>query len=239
MSWSALLKREIAGFALGAELAGGPCVTALVGPSGSGKTTCLRALAGALEVQGRIEVNGDTWLDSAAGVHRAIEHRKVGYVPQGYGLMPHLDVLDNVAFGLSLGARKRGRSERRERAMELLDALGCPELADRRVVGLSGGEQQRVALARAMVIEPALLLLDEPLAALDPATRRAVRASLREHLAAFDVPTVLVTHDHRDITAFDAPVLVLDRGAVVQTGALSDLRAAPVNAFVAELCALQ
>src|SRR5690606_10601889 len=141
-------------------------------------------------------VVGDTVLFSASlGIDVGIEQRSIGYVPQGYGLFPHLNVVDNVAFGLAGRAPRRARGERRAVAMQLLTALDCAQLAPRSPARLSGGEQQRVALARALVIEPRMLLLDEPLAALDATSRRAVRAFLAERLAAFAAPSIVVTHD--------------------------------------------
>lgn len=202
----------------------------IIGPNGSGKTTLLRALVGALRPSdGRIEADGEVLFDAAAGIDRPIERRRVAYVPQGYGLFPHLSVLDNVAFGLF-----GGRDERRTRARAMLEAFDCVHLADRRPRRLSGGEQQRVALARALVVEPRLLLLDEPLSALDVGVRRAVRTLLARHLKALGRPSIVVTHDVRDVAALGAPVCVLDGGRVVQEGTLDALRAAPVNAFVAE-----
>ncbi len=203
---------------------------AIIGPNGSGKTTLLRALVGAVKPRaGRIEADGDVLFDADAGVDRPIEQRRVAYVPQGYGLFPHLSVLDNVAFGLD-----GGRDERRVRARAMLDTFDCGHLAARRPRRLSGGEQQRVALARALVTEPRLLLLDEPLSALDASVRRVVRALLAERLRALGRPSIVVTHDVRDVAALDAPVCVLDGGRVIQRGPLAALRAAPANAFVAE-----
>jgi ABC-type sulfate/molybdate transport systems ATPase subunit len=233
--WRASIEVRVGELELAVELDGEAGPLALVGPNGSGKTTLLRVLAGALApTQAEIELDGEVLTSTRRGIDVAIEDRRVGYVPQGYGLFVHLSALDNVAFGLSTGPRRIARAARRRRAQALLDELGCGELAARAVAGLSGGEQQRVALARALVIEPRLLLLDEPLAALDASTRRAVRARLTEHLREFDGPSILVTHDARDVAALDVPVCVLERGRVVQRGTLDELRAAPASEFVAE-----
>ncbi|HJL03588.1 MAG TPA: ATP-binding cassette domain-containing protein [Polyangiaceae bacterium LLY-WYZ-15_(1-7)] len=231
MAWSAAIRAELGAFMLDVELEGDARPLALVGPNGSGKTTLLRALAGAVRPRaGTIRVGDALLFDEERGVDVPMERRRVGYVPQGYGLFPHLDALGNVAFGLRLGRRER---ERRARAM--LEELGCGGLARRPVGRLSGGERQRVALARALVLEPGLLLLDEPLAALDAIHRRAVRRLLAERLRAYGRPAILTTHDARDIAALGARVAVLEGGRVVQEGELEALRAAPANEFVAEL----
>jgi molybdate transport system ATP-binding protein len=217
------------------EIAGGADPIALIGPNGSGKTTLLRVIAGALAPdRGEIEVDGEPLFSSARGVLVPIEARRVGYVPQGYGLFPHLRVVDNVAFGLSVGARALPADQRRAAALATLEALGCAHLADRLPVRLSGGEQQRVALARALVIGPRMLLLDEPLAALDAASRRSVRSSLAERLWALGRPCLVVTHDVRDVEALGAEICVLEGGRVVQRGPVYALREAPATAFVAE-----
>lgn len=233
--WSAALTAGAGPFRLDVTVGGGPGVVAIIGPNGSGKTTLLRVLAGAVPAErAELVVGGRTLAASAEGIDVPMEERRIGYVPQGYGLFPHLDVLDNVAFGLSTAGRGVPSSERRTRARKVLEELGAGGLAGRRVQGLSGGEQQRVALARALVIEPELLLLDEPLAALDVSRRRTVRDFLADRLRRFARPTVLATHDVRDVAALDAVVYVLDAGRVAQRGSLAELRAAPASDFVAE-----
>ncbi|MCB9753927.1 MAG: ABC transporter ATP-binding protein [Myxococcales bacterium] len=233
--WRASLQARFGDFELDVELAGDDGPLVVIGPNGSGKTTLLRVLAGALEpTRAEIEVGDRVLYSSRRGARVPIEERRVGYVPQGYGLFPHLSALDNVAFGLSMGARRLPRAEARRRARRLLDELGCGELAVRTPAGLSGGERQRVALARALVIEPELLLLDEPLTALDVRARRAVRGFLADRLRALGRPSILVTHDVRDIATLGVQVCVLERGRVVQRGALAQLRAAPASEFVAE-----
>jgi ABC-type sulfate/molybdate transport systems ATPase subunit len=236
--WQATVRARLGDFLLDVELSGDDGVLALVGENGSGKSSLLRALLGAIDVEHiELSVGAELLASSARGVARPIEARRLGYVPQGNGLLPHIDVLDNVAFGLSTGPRRLPRAQRRQRARALLSRLDCASLCDRRVAGLSGGEQQRVALARALLLEPRMLLLDEPLSALDAINRRRVRAFLAEHLSAFGGPTLLVTHDARDIEALGARVCALDSGRVVQTGTLQALRAAPGSAFIAELVA--
>ena len=239
--WQVDVRARIGTFELDVELSGGAGPLALIGPNGSGKTTLLRVIAGAItKADGAISVAGATWFDSRRGIALAPEERGVGYLPQGYGLFPHLNVLGNVAFGLSTGKRQEPRAERRERALAMLRALGAADLAERVPARLSGGERQRVALARALVIEPSLLLLDEPLAALDVGARRAVRTFIAERLRGLHCPSIVVTHDVRDVAALGTPtVCVLADGRVVQRGTLAELGAAPANDFVAEFVETQ
>ncbi|MAQ14940.1 MAG: molybdenum ABC transporter ATP-binding protein [Sandaracinus sp.] len=220
--WAATVRARVGTFLLDVALEGRGTV-ALVGPNGSGKTTLLRALLGAIPAEAATFT-----LAGRALAELSVEERRIGYVPQGSGLFPHLDVLGNVTFGRPGAAAA---------AVELLDELGCGHLRSRRVYDLSGGERQRVALARALLAQPDMLLLDEPLAALDAITRRQVRALLRDRLAAFGRPVVLVTHDVRDIEALAERVWVLEKGSVVQQGTLAELRAAPADVFVTELVA--
>lgn len=237
--WRATIQARLGAFSLDVQLDGGAGVLALIGPNGSGKSTCLRALAGAIEPDvAEIVVEERVLASATAGVAVPMEQRRVGYVPQGYGLFPHLSALDNVAFGLSLGPRRQPKAARRAAARRMLEALDGAALADRRVSGLSGGEQQRVALARALVIEPEMLLLDEPLAALDATARGAVRRFLAQRLPEYGRPTVLVTHDVRDVVALGAEVCALDGGRVVQRGSIEALRAAPATPFIAEFVAV-
>ncbi len=234
--WRATIRTRLGSLNLDVDLASDGGALALLGPNGSGKTTLLRAMAGAFEPdQAEIAIAGCVLQSTERGIFRPIEQRRVGYVPQGYGLFPHLDVLGNVAFGLTTGPSRLDRRRAAADARRLLMDLGCAELAPRRIDELSGGERQRVALARALVLEPELLLLDEPLAALDPTTRRGVRCFLAERLRAFGRPSVVVTHDVRDIEALDARVVVMEAGRVLQQGTLAELRMAPASDLVAEL----
>jgi molybdate transport system ATP-binding protein len=199
-----------------------PGVTAVVGPSGSGKTTLLRALAGlTVPADGIIQLNGRVLFSAKEGIHLPPERRRVGYVPQQYALFPRLRVIDNVMYGLK--ARGVPRRERRRRAMAMLERMGIAHLADRRPAQLSGGEAQRVALARALVVEPDVLLLDEPLSALDPETRRQLRSFLRTVLADAGCPVVCVTHDREDVATLADAVLVLKQGRVVAAGSPKDV----------------
>ncbi len=209
-------------------------VVAVLGPNGAGKTTALRLLAGleALD-DGTLVVDGTVLDDPAAGVFVPAERRSVGVVFQEYLLFPHLSALENVAFGL----RARGASAREARATgeRWLERVGLQAMGARRPGQLSGGQQQRVALARALAFGPRVLLLDEPLAALDAGTRSEVRRDLRRHLDDFGGCTVLVTHDPVDAYALADRVVVLEGGRVVQHGTLADVAANPRSRYVAEL----
>ena len=205
---------------------------ALMGPSGAGKSSLLRVLAGLLRPQrGRIEMAGETWLDTTRSLDLPPERRDVGFVFQDYALFPHLSALDNVAYG----ARGRRRAARREVAARLLERLGVGELASQRPRRLSGGERQRVALARALVRQPSLLLLDEPLSALDPRTRSAAAAELALVLGEAGVPTVIVTHSFEEAAVLGDEIAVLDRGRIVQRGTATDLAARPASGLVGDL----
>ena len=157
------------------------------------------------------------------------ESRRIGYVPQGYGLFPHLDVLDNIGFG-RLPVASRG--ECRMLALAALDEFDCRHLAGLYPRSLSGGERQQVALMRALLTQPALLLLDEPLSALDVASRRKTREFLVRYLREQSSPSIVVTHDARDVLALDGEVVVLEAGQVVQRGSAAALAKAPINPFV-------
>jgi ABC-type sulfate/molybdate transport systems ATPase subunit len=236
MSFLIDVQARVGSFELDVTLAGEDRPVALAGPNGSGKTTLLRLIAGAHRPQrGRIVLGGRTLYDSERGVELPPEQRGVGYVPQGYGLFPHLRVLDNVAFALASSRPKQTRAARDDAALQQLDELGCQHLAGRFPGELSGCEQQRVALARALAADPALLLLDEPLAAMDASARRSLRGLLAAHLRARGRPALVATHDVRDVLALDATVCVLHAGRIVQRGSAAELRRAPATDFVAEL----
>jgi molybdate transport system ATP-binding protein len=209
------------------EVAPGECL-AVAGPSGAGKTSLLRVAAGLLRPEhGLVEAGGETWLDTRRGVDLPPERRRCGYLFQEYALFPHLSAWQNVAYPL------RG-SDRRQRAAALLDRFGMSALADARPRTLSGGERQRVALARALAREPDVLLLDEPLSALDARTRASAVRELGALLRDADVPAVLVTHDFAEAAALGDRVAIVDAGRMLQEGTPSDLAAAPQSAFVAD-----
>lgn len=201
----------------------------IIGANGAGKSTLLRAIAGArLPLTGRITLGRRTLLDSACAIDVPTHERRIGYVPQGYGLFPHLNALANVAFGCGRGEKAR------KRALDALARVDASHLRGRYPANLSGGEKQRVALARALAIEPDALLLDEPLAALDPGARRRMRTALSDYLAAADCPALIVTHDLRDVRALAATVLVVEQGSVTQSGTAAEVSAAPSGAFAGE-----
>jgi molybdate transport system ATP-binding protein len=225
----------IGSFELSVELAVAPGeVLAILGPNGSGKTTLLRCLAGLQPIdRGQIALNATVLDEPLAATFVVPERRSVGVVFQDYLLFAHLSALDNVAFGLQ--ARGIGRREARPLAGDWLDRVGLAEFHPRRPAQLSGGQQQRVALARALATRPDLLLLDEPLAALDAATRADVRRDLRAHLSEFEGVTILVTHDPLDAYALADRVVVLEAGGITQAGRLAEIAAKPRSRYVAQL----
>jgi molybdate transport system ATP-binding protein len=207
---------------------------AVLGPNGAGKSTLFRCLAGLLPIEaGRIELDGEALDDPEAGVFVQPERRPVAVVFQDYLLFPNLSALENVAFGLR--ARGTARADARARAAEWLERVGLADHSHHRPRALSGGQAQRVALARALATEPRLLLLDEPLAALDAGARSGVRRDLRRHLTTFDGARLLVTHDPVDAYALAERVVILDAGRVVQAGTLADVSARPRSRYVADL----
>ncbi len=225
-------------------------VMAVLGPNGSGKTTLLRALAGLVPLRsGRVSVGDAVLADVGLGLNLPVPQRDLGVVFQDYRLFPHLDVLDNVAFARTVrpgagGTAGRGPGRRaarrvaRDAARDWLRRLGIDDLAGRRPGLLSGGQAQRVALARALAAEPRMLLLDEPLAALDARTKLEVRAELRRHLTSFAGPSLLVTHDPLEALVLADRVLVLENGRVVQEGTPSQVARRPATEYVARLVGL-
>ncbi len=212
-------------------------VLGVLGPNGAGKTTVLRALAGLTALtEGHITLGGETLESTGSRVFVAPEQRPVGFMFQNYRLFPHLTVRDNVAF--SPRCRRSGRRRSREIADGWLDRLGLADLAMRKPFELSGGQSQRVALARALAADPGLLLLDEPLAALDARTRLEVRAELRRHLVEFPGATLLVTHDPLEAMVMTDRVLVIEDGRVVQQGTPAAVARRPATQYVARLVGL-
>jgi molybdate transport system ATP-binding protein len=206
-------------------------VVALLGPNGAGKTTALRALAGLIPLD-----HGHITLDGRRLEKVEPEHRRIGVVFQDYLLFPHLSAVDNVAFGPR--CRGTAKAEARQQALAWLDRVGLAEHAGKRPRELSGGQAQRVALARALVTDPRLLLLDEPLAALDARTRLDTRAHLRGHLAAHPGATVLVTHDPLDAMMLADRLVIVEDGTIVQSGDAAAITTQPRTDYVARLVGL-
>jgi molybdate transport system ATP-binding protein len=227
--------KRLPGFTLDVEWTAGDGVAVLFGPSGAGKTLTLQCLAGLLRPDaGRIVVDGRVLFD-AGRVDLAPQARRVGYVFQGYALFPHLSVAENVGFGL----RDRPRTERDTRVAAVLDRLGLAALAARRPAELSGGQRQRVALGRALAIDPALLLLDEPLSALDAPLRRTLRDELRTILTEWRTAAVVVTHDFTEAYRLADRIVVYDAGRVVQAAPRSELLWQPASEAVARIMGMR
>jgi molybdate transport system ATP-binding protein len=208
--------------------------TVLLGESGAGKSTVLRSLAGLLRPEhGHISLNDVVYFDSEQRIAIAPQERPFGYVFQDYVLFPHLTVFENVAFGLK--AQHLPRSVIRQRVGEALEQVRLTGFIARRPAHLSGGQQQRVAIARALALRPQLLLLDEPLAALDVQTRREVRQELRRILSDVSITTVMVTHQYLEALLFGHQILVLEHGHILQQGGQRDLLEHPRSSYIAEL----
>jgi molybdate transport system ATP-binding protein len=206
----------------------------LLGPNGAGKTTVLRVIAGLLALDaGRVVVDCEVLDDPTAGAWVPAERRPIGYVFQNHALFPHLTALENVAFGLRARGVRRREADRRARAW--LERVGVAEHAAARPGALSGGQAQRVALARTLVLEPRVLLLDEPLSALDATARVDTRRQLRRHLDDHPGVRIVVTHDPVDAMTLGDRVIVLETGRVVQAGPLAELRGRPRSRYVADL----
>ena len=236
--WQVRISARLGSFQLDVDLRGGAAPVALIGPNGAGKTTLLRLIAGVHRPDaGLISVGGEVLYDSGRSLTRSPEERRVAYVPQGFGLFPHLSVADNVAFALHAARPRLPRAERRRAAAELLAGMGAALLLDRLPESLSGGERQRVALTRALLVDPLLLLLDEPLSSLDAQARQTLRAHLADHLARRARPAIVVSHDARDVLALNADVYAIEDGRIVQHGPAARIAADPATPFLAEFFA--
>ncbi|GAC1505422.1 MAG: ABC transporter ATP-binding protein [Candidatus Dormibacteraceae bacterium] len=232
MSLKASIKVSRNNFALDVQLDIDPGETvAVLGPNGAGKTTLLRALAGLVSIEGRVELAGEVLEDSAQGLRVPTEERHVGLVFQDHVLFPHLNVLDNVAFGL----QAQHRSDARQVAREWLERAGLADKATSMPRQLSGGQAQRVALLRTLATEPRLLLLDEPLSALDVTIRAEVRRELSRELASYRGVRLIVTHDPLEAITLADRLVVLENGSVVQSGTPDEVTARPRSRFVADL----
>ena len=236
--WHVRLSAHLGSFELDVDLRGGAAPVALIGPNGAGKTTLLRLIAGVHRPDsGLIRVGDEVLYDSERALVRSPEERRVGYVPQGFGLFPHLSVTDNVAFALNAARPRLPRADRRRAAADLLARMDAAHLLGRRPATLSGGERQRVALMRALLVDPLLLLLDEPLSSLDAQARQTLRTHLADHLAERARPAIIVSHDARDVLALHADVYAIEDGRIVQHGPAERIAADPATAFLAEFFA--
>ncbi len=230
------IRKSLPGFTLDVDWSAGDGVATLFGPSGAGKTLTLQCLAGLVRPDaGRIVVDGHVLFDAAAGIDVPPQRRRVGYVFQGYALFPHLTVRDNVGFGL----RERSRADRTRRVDEVLARLGLEPLAERHPRELSGGQRQRVALGRALATDPALLLLDEPLSALDLPLRQALRDELRAVLSDWGIAAVLVTHDLGEAYRLGDRIVVYEEGRVIQAAPRAELLWQPSSRAVARIMGIR
>jgi molybdate transport system ATP-binding protein len=220
----------------GLQTPGGAGVTVLFGASGSGKTTVLRCLAGLERPdEGTIQFEGTVWSDARGGTFVAPQQRRVGFVPQDYALFPHLTVERNISYGthdLAVG-------QRHEQVARMVAWLGLEGLEKRLPNELSGGQQQRVALARAVACRPRLLLLDEPLSALDAPTRGRLRVELRQLLVTLGIPTFLVTHDRDEALSLGDQLVIMDRGRVLQQGPVQEVFSRPCSIAAAGAVAIE
>jgi|SRR5579871_845590 len=208
--------------------AGRPAI--LFGPSGSGKTTVLRSIAGLERPDhGTIEFSGDSWFDGARAIHQSPQSRRVGLLFQEFALFPHLTVRQNIEYGLD----RHSKAERRETSDTVMRLFEIADLADRRPAQISGGQAQRVALARAVAPRPRVLLLDEPLGALDLPTRARIRTELGRLLERVEIPSLVVTHDRAEAIALGRQIVVIVDGEVQQTGCVDAVFRRPANARVA------
>ena len=230
------LQKRLPDFTLDVAWTGAEGKVVLFGPSGAGKTLTLQCLAGLVRPDaGRVVVDGRVYFDAAAGVDLPPQQRRLGYVFQGYALFPHLSVLENIGFGL----RSRPRRERVDRARAVTARLGLGGLESRRPGELSGGQRQRVALGRALAIDPALLLLDEPLSALDQPMRRALGDDLKRVLDDWGIPAVLVTHDFTEAYRLADRIVVYEGGGVIQSAPRSELLWQPASEAVARIMGIR
>ncbi|HET7656922.1 MAG TPA: ABC transporter ATP-binding protein [Bacillales bacterium] len=227
------IQKKLHDFRLDLDFSVGTETLVIAGPSGNGKSMTLQAISGLVAPDfGKITIGARTVFDRRRKINLPTEKRNDGFVFQNYAHFPQLTVFENAAFGLA--GRKLAKSDRQERVRSMLKKLNIDHLADRLPAELSGGEQQRVALSRALVLEPSVLLLDEPLSALDIATRGRVRQELKRILGELDIPTIFVTHDYEDAISLGDRILVMERGKVIQDGTVTELLNRPRSQFVAD-----
>lgn len=237
MSLSVSIRKPLSpGFALDLSLSAPPGITIVFGASGSGKTTLLRCLAGLLRpATGRIAVGDRVLFDAADGTDVAVQRRNIGYVFQQLALFPHMTVADNIEYGLG----HLDPASRRARMQAIVRSFHIERVLSRKPPAISGGERQRTALARALVMDPALLLLDEPLSALDHVTQSHIIEDLRAWNAAHAIPILYVTHSHREVFALGERVVVLDHGRVVAEGTPYDVMESPAHETLAQLAGFE
>ena len=231
MNWEIKIDLKLTGLHLNVDMKSSSPFAALIGPNGAGKTTVLRCVAGILRPDsGKISIGERVLFDSDSGINLPPEHRKIGFLPQGFALFPHLSAVDNVAFGLLDTASKENA---RKDALSLLEDMGCADLSDRKPSSLSGGEAQKVALARALIRKPDLLLLDEPLSAMDVSARRKLRVELFKNLKKTRCPALIVSHDLKDIEK-ETWIHVIENGKLAQFGTKDELKTNPATEFVSD-----
>ncbi len=225
------IRKRLADFRLDAAFTANHELVVLFGPSGSGKSLTLRSIAGTMSPdEGHIIIDSELIYDSTQQVNLPPQQRHIGYVPQHYALFPHLTAAENIAFGLT----RQSRRERQQKVSELVALFGLQGLEKHRPRELSGGQQQRVALARALAVQPRLLILDEPFAALDTSLRETLRQELLQVQAQTQITMLLVTHDHSDAFALGQRMVVYDAGRVIQQGTREEVFFRPATRQVAE-----
>jgi molybdenum ABC transporter ATP-binding protein len=230
------LTSEDGGFQLDVDFELQNGITILFGPSGAGKTTLLDCIAGLTDLnEGRIVVGARVLIDSQAGIYLSASERRIGYVFQDLALFPHMTVEANVAYGL----RELKAKDRKQRVAGALEGLGISDLRARRPAELSGGERQRVALARALVTQPSVLLLDEPLAALDMPVRMKIAEDLRRSVQALPIPVLYVTHSRDEVFMLGERMLMLERGKIIAEGTPHQVMSAPRSETVAQLAGFE
>lgn len=228
-----LARKKLRDFSIDVDISIESNIVVMLGPSGHGKTMVLNMIAGITRPdEGKISIGNTLFFDSGQGISVGMEKRNIGFVFQDYALFPHLSIFENVAYGLK--ARGLPPAEIQVRVMRELERLAIAHLQNEMPSRLSAGQRQRVALARALVIDPCLLLMDEPLSALDMQLRSRVRSELKELLQQLEIPTIIVTHDVLDAIGLGGTVMVLEHGRIAQQGTYEDLLAAPSSRFVAE-----
>jgi molybdate transport system ATP-binding protein len=232
----AVTKRLGPGFALDVDVSVPPGITMLFGASGSGKTTLLRCVAGLTRPdRGRVAIGDRMLYDSKSGVDVAVQDRQVGYVFQQAALFPHMSVRENIEYGLP----RAPADEQRQRVSSIAESFRIAHILDRRPAQVSGGERQRAALARALVTEPSLLLLDEPLSALDHSIQSRIMDDLRRANDARRIPMVYVTHNHREVYTLGERALVIDNGRVIASGTPHDILDRPEQNVLANLAGFE